>query len=136
MNYSISRLLNSLRIPHKLILISLSFSLPIAVLLYFMIAGINYDIRFAELELYGNAYQRPLEDLLDGVARHQFLTDRRLSGENIHDDAVYSVQTSVDQALIRLQAVDRQYGNDLQFTEEGLGKRQRQSANSEHLAVQ
>lgn len=136
MNSTISRLLNPLRIPHKLILISLSFSLPIAVLLYFAIAGINYDIRFAEFELYGNAYQRPLENLLDGLARHQLLADRRLSGEDVEDDAVYSLQASIDQALRRLQAADRQHGVDLQFTEEGLAKRKRQSANTNDLAAQ
>ena len=59
-----THLLTSRRIPNKLFWISLSFSLPIAVLLYFMIAGINDDIRFAQRELAGNEYQRPLHDLL------------------------------------------------------------------------
>jgi hypothetical protein len=54
----------SLHISHKLILMSLSLILPLGVLLYYTVSGINHHIRFAELELHGNAYQRPLEDLL------------------------------------------------------------------------
>jgi hypothetical protein len=52
----------SLHISHKLILMSLSLILPLGVLLYYTVSGINHHIRFAELELHGNAYQRPLED--------------------------------------------------------------------------
>ena len=80
--------LDSLLISQKLILISLSLLLPIAVLLYFMVQGINADIRFAELEIAGNAYQRPLMALLDHVGRHQSLTRRQLAGATGLDDAL------------------------------------------------
>ena len=69
-----TNLLTSRRIPYKLLWISLSFLLPIAVLLYFMVAGINDDIRFAEQELAGNEYQRPIHDLLRHLSRHHWLS--------------------------------------------------------------
>jgi hypothetical protein len=48
-----------------------TFTLPIAVLLFFVITNINEFIHFARWETYGNAYQRPLEDLLHYVQDHQ-----------------------------------------------------------------
>ena len=44
------------------------FSLPIVVLL-FTIKGINYDIRFNQLEKYGNKYQPP-ERLFEHISQH------------------------------------------------------------------
>jgi len=129
------RLLNSFRISHKLVLICLTLSLPIAVLLYFTIAGINNHIRFAQMELYCTEYQRPLEELLRGIARHQLLARRMLAGDTMLEDKAALEQERVDQALKKLMAVDRKYGNELQFTDEGLGKRQRLSANPRDLAA-
>ncbi len=130
-----NRLLQTLRIRTKLILISLTLFLPIAVLLYFMITGINHDIRFAELELYGNEYQRPLERLLHEIPRHQLLAGRMLAGESDLEDDLDDIQGNIDVALGDLNSVDGLYGVDLQFTEEGLGKRQRGTANTKALAA-
>jgi len=44
-----------------------------------------------------------------------------------------AVQDRVSQAMKKLAAADRQYGQELQFTEEGLGKRQRDAANVKDL---
>ncbi len=118
------RLLTSGRIPNKLLWISLSFSLPIAVLLYFMIAGINDDIRFARQELAGNEYQRPLHDLLRHLARHQSLSSR----EGVAETELVSEESKIDQALQKLDGVQRQYGATLQVTEAGLAQRQRSAA--------
>ncbi len=64
----ISDLLARLKIWQKLALIGLLFTLPIVVLIYFMISGINGYISFAASEKNGNAYQRPLEALFEDVA--------------------------------------------------------------------
>jgi methyl-accepting chemotaxis protein len=129
----LGRLIHGARISHKLSLISASFMLPIAVLLYFMIDGISRDIRFTALELYGNEYQRPLEDLLRAVPKHEYLAARMAAGEKELESQILGVQSKIDQAMQRVVAVDRRYGADLQFTEEGLGKRQRSSANPRDL---
>lgn len=129
-----NNLLNSIRISQKLLLIALSFTLPIAVLLYFMVDGINYDIRFAQLELYGNEYQRPLVSLLEHVPRHEYLAARYLAGDQEVESRLLQEETSIDQALQRLAAVDRQRGSALEFTAEGLGKRLRSSHNADQMA--
>ncbi|MDA1012840.1 MAG: methyl-accepting chemotaxis protein [Planctomycetota bacterium] len=120
--------LNSLRIGHKLLLISLSLLLPIAVLLYFTVDGINYDIRFAQLELYGNAYQRPLERLLNHIGRHQYLAEQVRSGDESLRQRLQSEANHVSDALAQLAVQQGLHGEDLQFNEAGLGKRQRSSA--------
>jgi methyl-accepting chemotaxis protein len=131
----VGQLLKRTRISHKLLLISLSFMLPIAVLLYFMVAGINHDIRFTRLEEYGNDYQRPLEEMLRYVPQHQFLSGRLRSGEAEVESRLLAAQSRIDQAMQRLKTVDALRGQDLQFTEEGLGKRQRSTANPRDLAA-
>ena len=125
--------LKSMRIASKLTLISLSFALPIAVLLYFMIAGINHDIRFAELELLGNEYHRPLIGLMDHLPRHQVLVNRREGGESTADYQLSAQKADIDKELETLTAVDATTGIDLQFTDEGLGKRQREKARPHEL---
>ncbi|MFO1044881.1 MAG: methyl-accepting chemotaxis protein [Planctomycetaceae bacterium] len=121
-------LLTSRRIPNKLLWISLSFSLPIAVLLYFMVAGINDDITFAERELAGNEYQRPVHELLRHLSRHQIL----VGGPELE---IVSEQGKVDQALQRLEGVQRLYGTSLQVTDTGLAQRQRSGSAPSDIAV-
>lgn len=65
--------LNSLKISQKLWLSVLSFSIPILMLLYFTVSGINYDINFARLEIFGNRLLAPLSELLALVPKHQRL---------------------------------------------------------------
>ncbi len=110
-----THLLTSRRIPYKLLWISLSFSLPIAVLLYFMIAGINDDIRFAEQELAGNGYQQPLHELLRHVSRHQWLA----CGDAASETELLVEQAKIDQAFQRLGTVQRLSGDLLQVGDAG-----------------
>ncbi len=131
-----SRFLPSLRISHKLIVMSLSLFLPVAVLLYFTVSGINERIRFTQLEHYGNAYQKPLEDLLRLMPRHQLLTEKALALPNENfDPELTSLKQKIDVALKNLATEDRKYGEDLQFTKEGLRKRHRTDANVEFLTA-
>jgi methyl-accepting chemotaxis protein len=128
--------LNSLRIGQKLILISLSLLLPIAVLLYFMVHGIAGHIEFAELEIAGNAMERPLVSLLDHVARHQALSHRQRNGEAGLEDATAEEAKKVTQQLQTLSAVYRIHGELLQFTEEGLAQRNRLEAHPDRLQAE
>lgn len=122
-------LLTSRRLPQKLFLISLSFALPIAVLLYFMIAGINDDIRFAQKELAGNEYLRTLHDLQRGLLRHHILS----AGETLPDAELITEQSKIDSTLQRLALAQRQSGVSLEVTDDGLRKRQRASAQPSEL---
>ena len=115
-----------INVSHKLTVISLAFSLPIAVLLYFFVSTINANIRFSALEAMGNQYQRPLEQLLDHLGRHQLLAMRQKDGQAGLETQLRSGADAIDKAFAALESVDKLLGTDLQFTDEGLGKRNRQ----------
>lgn len=102
-------------------LISIFFVMPDSLMLYFFITGINANIEFAELEKKGNAYQRPLEDLLELIPEHRMLAQTAGSGEQLAQK-----QAQIDAAFDALEAVDARLSADLQFTDEGLAKRHRE----------
>jgi methyl-accepting chemotaxis protein len=112
-------------VSHKLTLISLAYSLPIAVLLYFVVSTINANIRFGALEEMGNSYQRPLEQLLNHLGRHQLLVLRQKAGIAGIETQLRNAADSVEKAFAALETVDKSLGVDLQFTDDGLGKRNR-----------
>lgn len=114
----------ALRISHRLMSVVVAFMIPLWVLFYFFTDSIDANIKFSVLETEGNAYQRPLEALLDHI------------GE-IHMDYVMQKQSdipehinAVDSAFDMLAKVNGEYGEDLQFTDEGLKLRGR-----EHLKL-
>lgn len=119
------RLLESLPIARRLTLISVSYTLPIFVLLYFVVQGINADIRFAELEKLGNAYQRPLAQLLQHLPQHRLAARRLMAGDASSRGALTRSAAEIDQAFAALRAVDERCAEDLQFTAVGLADRGR-----------
>lgn len=96
--------------------------------------GVNKDIDFAAQERIGNEYQRPLEDLLEGISQHQELTQRASAGDaSITPVQIAEVKANVDRALDRLLTVDGKYGVRLQFTKEALAERHREAATAANL---
>ena len=125
------QLLRSASVSRKLWAISLTFSLPIAVLLYFVITNTNADIRFGALETMGNEYQRPLERLLNAMGRHQLLGLKPADGQPVLERQLRDEVAALDQAFDDLETVNSRVGRDLQFTDDGLGKRGRQHIRTE-----
>jgi methyl-accepting chemotaxis protein len=120
-----NRFFSRLGTAHKLAVICLSFSLPIAVMLWLIASGINSDIRFTELELAGNRYLRPLSALLELLPEHQVLTRGQLTGVPDSNSAREAKATSISEAIAVLGRIDADIGPLLQFTQEGLTKRNR-----------
>lgn len=114
------------RISHRLALISASFTLPIAVMLWLIVSGINSDIRFARWETYGNEYQRPLAKLLETIPQHGALALRALGGDNAAKEQIAAKQAEVAAAFTALDAVQAARGEALEFTQAGLAKRKRE----------
>jgi PAS domain S-box-containing protein len=108
------RLAKNIKLSWKLATIGVAFVLPLGVLLYIAISNINAQIAFSRLETQGNAFQRPLEKLLEHLPQ--------TSGDP-------SAVSRTDQAFAELAAAVASHGEDLQFTPEGLGIR-----NRSHLA--
>ena len=119
-------MLTHFRIANKLALVCCTFSLPITVLLFLMVSGINDDIQFARMEGYGNQYQRTLEKLLQHLSEHK-QASYILSGGHpvaLSDIAVLAQQLDADFAA--LTQVDSELGEKLQTTATGLAQRDRQ----------
>ena len=119
----------------KILVIAASFALPITVLVYFVISTIQQDIDFATLELKGNVYQRPLEQILEAVQLHELIA----GSCGTHGDcatALAPLRTTIDEAFVQLKVVDAQVGKDLQFTDQGLAQRGRQAAKAASVAAE
>lgn len=123
-----SNVTKRITVSHKLTIIALAFSLPIAVLLYFYVSTINANIQFGSLEKMGNQYQRPLEELLNHLGRHQLFAMRQKDGQAGLDAQLQKASNDVDMAFVALGAIDQTVGIDLQFTDIGLAKRKREHA--------
>ena len=118
----------------RLLLISVSFLLPISVLLYFAIDGIQDRIDFAELEKQGNIYQRPLEKILKALLIHKNAASAVLAGDNASSIIIAKEQSALDSALRSLESLDKELGSILQFTQDGLAKRKRDDAKPDNLS--
>lgn len=117
----------------KLTIISLSFSLPIAVLFYYTVTTIEEPIQFATLELAGNEYQRPLERLLEHVGLHKLYARRLLVEGKQWEASVNAEEAKIEAAFKQLDHIDKRHGIILQFTAEGLEKRERLHARPENV---
>ncbi len=117
---------HGLRVSQKLMLIGFFFMIPDSIMLYLFITEINANIAVARLEQVGNAYQQPLERLLDLVPRHRLLTREALSGDADARGQLAKVSTAIDAAFDALEATDARIGTELEFTPDGLAKRNRQ----------
>jgi len=106
-----------------LMLISVFFMIPDTVLLCLFLISINANIRFAKWEEYGNAYQRPLEELLNDLHNHSLAAQSAALGAG---HSLRQLQRRIDEHLDKLASVDGELGTQLQFTEEGLAKRRRE----------
>ncbi len=88
-------------------------TLPMAVAVAFLIdRGVGKDIRFAEKERAGNAYQRPLLELVVSLRRIGLLASADRAGEANREAA--------DRAFEAAEAVDAQHGALLRVTAQAI----------------
>ena len=109
-----------LTISHKLLISSLAFYLPITVLFYFMISGINSDIRCSRMELWGTRLLRPLEALVELVPEHRRLAYFYLDGNTALKNELDLVASRIDDCFDRLLAESGKTGLQLQIDEDAL----------------
>lgn len=122
--------LERFRISQRLLFISIAFLLPLVLMAFLIVKGANKDITFARMEVMGVAYQRPLETLLDSLGARRDAAHRAAMGQADASAEVDRQTARAEQALADLQQVQAQFGEDLQFTPEGLAQRKR-----DHVAL-
>lgn len=113
---------------YKMVLVALTFSLPIGLLTFLVLSKINTEIKFTNLEKMGIAYQRPVERLLINLQEYQMGI---LLGSK--DFARAELETKIENEFQNLQLIDKQFGEELLFTKEGLRKYQRDEASFSNL---
>ncbi len=109
----------------KLLCVCLAFGLPIVVMWVLLTQAKLAEIRFAEKELAGDAFQRPLERVLQHVGRHFRLLARSEDRERGFGAEIAAAEHSVAAALAELELQDQKHGVLLQFTPAGLELRDR-----------
>jgi Amt family ammonium transporter len=100
-------------------------------MLYLFITSINENIHFARHEQVGNQYQRPLENLLQLISEHRLLARDNKTGQL--DAEIKSKESQIDSAFANLITVDSQIGVELEFTPDGLSKRNRQGCDAQSV---
>jgi PAS domain S-box-containing protein len=128
------KLIRRLNVTLKLTLVSIAFLIPDFVLMCLYLVTINGYIDFAQQELNGNKYLRPLEELLDHLPLHLQLARRSAAGDAHSTEQLAQAQASVDAALGQLAAVDALLGDSLQFTTQGLAQRHREQCHASAVA--
>ncbi|MGE4503781.1 MAG: methyl-accepting chemotaxis protein [Desulfovibrionaceae bacterium] len=111
----------SIRLSWKLAAVGLAFVLPLVLLLGLSIGNVNAQIRFSRLEVMGNAYQRPLEGLLEALPGW---LEEPASGA-----------AAVDAAFAALAQAQALHGEELQVSPAGLALHGREGVGPEALAA-
>jgi twitching motility protein PilJ len=101
----------------KLSLIALTFVLPIAVMLFFLVNQFQQDLTFARKELDGTAYLKPLTSVLTDTQQHRGLTNRLLNGDATAQEAIDNLDASLEQSYEALSLQEQRLGETLGTTE-------------------
>jgi PAS domain S-box-containing protein len=98
--------------PVSLTVLLLTFILPFAIVAYQLIAEIDQRIDFAQAELYGTTYLRPLEQLLTEVPHSRLLTERYFR-QAVSAQALNQQQQEVEQSMQTLAKIENRLGKRL-----------------------
>ncbi len=107
------RLMDRLTYPRKFLLIFLLFALPLGVTLYLLVGEINSSIEFAEKEIAGTRYLRPLRALQEEVARSRLAAAAYLRGDAEQRPEVVRIQANIQGILRQLDQAESSFGSAL-----------------------
>ncbi len=124
------------RIWHKLLISSLVYMLPIAVLLYFVESWIHNDIRFAETEIQGIQVITPLEELGSLLPYHQLLAHLYLDGDKTMRDPLKVDSTNITLAFDLLETAAKIQGKVLRIDPESMKQAELEDAEPSALRKQ
>lgn len=110
-------MLSRLKIVQKMGLSILAFLSCIFVLIHFYKASIDANVDFAAKEMEGNAYQSALMPLLYNIGQLHVL--------HLKTQDMSGVTAKIDEDFKALETAQADHGVSLQFTDEGLGSRNR-----------
>jgi twitching motility protein PilJ len=106
-----------MKVWQKCALIAAPFLLPVAGLLYLVIAQNNEQIKTAKEELKGLEYLRPVKQVVTTLATHRGLSNRVLNGDATAEAERTKAAQAVDEAIREVDAADAKYGAEFKTTE-------------------
>lgn len=112
-----NKFIEKLTVGQRLLTMMLVFLIPSAVMLFLITSAIQKDITFAQYEAYGNAYQRPIQIILENITPYAW---ERLENKEGQEHAA-----KISEGFEKLAAAQEKYGTELQVTKEGLSSRGR-----------
>ena len=99
--------------PANLAVLLLTFVLPFAIVVYQLIAEVDQRVNFAQAEINGLSYLRPLEQLLHEVPEGQLLMQRYWQQATAWQTLMQQ-QVEINQTIQELSRVERQLGKQLE----------------------
>jgi len=106
-------LMNRLSYPQKFTLIGFLFALPLTLVIYLLISEINSRVDFAQKEIYGNEYLRPLRQLREYIPKLQLLNYQALNHNLTNLDARENLEAKIEENFQSLANTDRRLGKTL-----------------------
>jgi twitching motility protein PilJ len=100
----------------KLALIALTLSLPIALLLFFLVQRDNATIAFTAKERRGVEYLQPLAQLMETLQLHRGRSTTELAGDPSAREPRLQLIGEIDTAFATLQQLDGRLGEELDTT--------------------
>lgn len=111
-------LMNRLNYPQKFTLIGFLFAMPLTLVIYLLISEINGQINFAQKEIYGNQYLRPVRQLRQHIPKLQLLDNQRLYKNLSQQEIRAELETKIDSKFYTLSNTYNRLGNILNATED------------------
>ncbi|MEZ2315193.1 SpoIIE family protein phosphatase [Microcoleus sp.] len=109
--------MNRLSYPQKFILIGFLFALPLTLVIYLLISEINSQVNFAQKEIYGNEYLRPLRQLRQHIPQLQLLDYQPLNTNLSRPEFRAELEATIDSKFQNLANTDSRIGSLLKSSE-------------------
>lgn len=100
--------MNRLSYPQKFTLIGCLFAMPLTLVMYLLISEINSRVDFAQKEIYGNQYLRPLRQLREYIPKLQLFNYQPLKPNSNQADIGGYLETKIDADFQLLANADSQ----------------------------
>lgn len=109
-------LMDRLKYPKKFALVSCIFILPLALIMYLVLSEIQSRINFAQKEILGSSYLRPLHELSEDISELQLLSESA-ANQIQPTNEVRHFQSKVAASLNSLEETNQQLGKSLNTTD-------------------
>ncbi len=105
--------MNRLSYPQKFTLIGFLFAMPLTLVMYLLISEINSRVDFAQKEIYGNQYLRPLRQLREYIPKLQLLNNHDLNPNLSNSDPRKVLEAKIESSFQSLANIDLQLSTTL-----------------------